>query len=81
MKKGRSKDKRGKCTTIVIMDKRGHDLGAIKINKLLVPDDLTDLYDMDLQEFDYLPNIEGSQGDTIFGCRRLVQMRTKSERR
>lgn len=78
MKKGRTKDNRRKCTTIVIMDKRGHDLGAIKIDKLLRPDDITDLYDMNLQEFDYLPNIDGSQGDTIFGCRRLVQIRTKN---
>ena len=79
MKKGRTNVKMGKCTTIVIMDKMGHDIGAIKINKLLEPDDFTDLYDMTLQEFDYLPNINGSQGDTIFGCRRLVQIRTKSK--
>jgi len=79
MKKERTKIKMGKCTTIVIMDKMGHDIGAIKINKLLEPDDFTDLYDMTLQEFDYLPNINGSQGDTIFGCRRLVQIRTKSK--
>lgn len=79
MKKGRTNVKMGKCTTIVIMDKMGHDIGAIKIDKLLEPDDFIDFYDMTLHEFDYLPNINGSQGDTIFGCRRLVQIRTKSK--
>lgn len=75
MNRERTKDNRGKCTAIVIMDKTGHDIGAIKIDNLLRPDDFTDLYDMEMQEFDYLPYIDGTHGDTIFGCRRLVQIR------